>query len=201
MKVIGIAGLIGSGKDTVGDMLVNNHGFRRVSYASTLKDAVAVIFGWDREMLEGKTSSARAEREVKDEWWSRKLGMPITPRFVLQHIGTDVLRRHFHDDIWIASVERRISSSKDDVVITDCRFWNEMDSVISLGGSVHRIHRGPNPDWYDDAIRNNQNRELNITLPAHTSETSHAGYPRFFSVIDNNGSLDDLKRAVDRLVR
>ena len=94
MKVIGIAGLIGSGKDTVGDMLVNNHGFRRVSYASTLKDAVAVIFGWDREMLEGKTSSARAEREVKDEWWSRKLGMPITPRFVLQHIGTDVLRRH-----------------------------------------------------------------------------------------------------------
>ena len=47
--IIGICGFIGSGKDTIADYLVNFHGFRRESFANTLKDAVAAVFGWDRE--------------------------------------------------------------------------------------------------------------------------------------------------------
>ena len=51
--IVGICGWIGSGKDTIADYLVNVHQFRRDSFASTLKSAVAEVFGWDREMLEG----------------------------------------------------------------------------------------------------------------------------------------------------
>jgi dephospho-CoA kinase len=57
--IIGVCGFIGSGKDTVADYLVNFHEFRRESFANTLKDAVAAVFGWDRTMLEGRTKTAR----------------------------------------------------------------------------------------------------------------------------------------------
>ena len=64
--IIGIVGLIGSGKDTMADYLVNVHGFRRDSFAATLKDAVSAVFGWDRDMLEGRSRSSRAWREQPD---------------------------------------------------------------------------------------------------------------------------------------
>jgi len=83
--IIGICGLIGSGKDTVADYLVNEHGYRRESFANPLKDAVAAVFGWDREMLEGRSKESRQWREQTDAWWSERLGMNITPRWVMQN--------------------------------------------------------------------------------------------------------------------
>ena len=89
--IIAICGLIGSGKDTTADYLVNIHQFRRDSFARTLKDAVAVVFGWDRELLEGRTKESRAWREQVDAWWATRLGIPdLTPRWVLQNWGTEV---------------------------------------------------------------------------------------------------------------
>jgi hypothetical protein len=105
--ILGICGLIGAGKDTIADYLVNIHEFKRESFATTLKDAVAHVFGWDRDLLEGRTKQSRAWREQRDEWWSARLGMDITPRWVLQFWGTEVARRSFHDDIWIASLENK----------------------------------------------------------------------------------------------
>lgn len=116
--IIGFVGLIGSGKDTCADILVSEGGFKRVSFATTLKDAVSAVFGWDREALEGNTEESRAWREEVDEWWAEKLGMPkLTPRWVLQYWGTDVLRKGFHDDIWIASLESKLLQMKQDAEI------------------------------------------------------------------------------------
>jgi hypothetical protein len=121
--IIGVCGFIGSGKDTIADYLVNIHGFRRESFANSLKDSVAAVFGWDRVMLEGRTRQAREWREQRDEWWSQRLDMPnLTPRWVLQHWGTEVCRMGFHDDIWIASLENKLRTVQDEVVISDCRF-------------------------------------------------------------------------------
>ena len=82
--IIGICGFIGSGKDTIADYLVNVQHFRRMSFAATLKDAVSSVFGWDREMLEGRTQHSRDWREQRDQWWSQRLGREITPRLILQ---------------------------------------------------------------------------------------------------------------------
>ena len=209
--IIGICGLIGAGKDTAADYLVNLHHFRRESFANSLKDAVAQVFGWDRTMLEGRTKQAREWREQVDPWWSERLQIPeLTPRWVLQQWGTEVCRGSFHDDIWIASLENKLRNSQDDVVITDCRFPNEIRAIKRAGGIVVRVVRGPEPKWYTAAESVNRGPDGNPSwslskvklekLGIHASETSWVG-TNFDAVLDNNGTLDHLYEQVKNLAQ
>jgi len=208
--IIGVCGLIGAGKDTIADYLVNIHQFRRESFANTLKDAVSSVFGWDRDLLEGRTKHSRAWREQVDPWWAARLGMPdLTPRWVLQYWGTEVVRRGFHDDTWIASLENKLRKTTDDVVISDCRFPNEIVAIKRAGGIVIRVHRGPDPDWYTFAETVNRGPERNIewswaktqldNFQIHASETAWIG-TNFDAIIDNNASMDHLYAQVNDLV-
>ena len=208
--IIGICGLIGAGKDTAADYLVNDHEFRRESFANTLKDAVAQVFGWDRTLLEGRTKEARAWREEVDTWWAERLNMPnLTPRLMLQLWGTEVCRKGFHDDIWIASLENKLRRSRDDIVISDCRFPNEIRAIKQQNGLVIRVVRGLEPDWYNAAVSANQGPNGNSTwslsrqrlqkLGIHASETSWIG-TNFDAVIDNNGTLDHLYSQLNDLL-
>jgi hypothetical protein len=209
--IIGICGLIGSGKDTIADYLQNIHQFRRESFAHALKDAVAQVFGWDRELLEGRTKESRAWREQVDAWWSARLKMPnLTPRYVLQVWGTEVARRSFHDDIWIAALENKLRKTTDDVVISDCRFPNEIKSIKNAGGIVIRVVRGPEPEWYLLAEKVNRGPTRNTEwalskarleeYSVHASETAWIG-TRFDAVIDNNADgLDNLYGQIKNLV-
>jgi hypothetical protein len=203
--IIGICGLIGSGKDTIADYLQNIHHFRRESFAHTLKDAVACVFGWDRELIEGRTRSSREWREQVDPWWSERLNMPaLTPRYVLQVWGTEVARRGFHDDIWIASLENKLRKTRDDVVISDCRFPNEIAAIRRSGGIVIRVTRGLEPTWFEMARRANAGSEIDKLalerLAVHASETAWIG-TEFDAVIDNNADgMDHLYRQINSLV-
>jgi hypothetical protein len=194
--IIGICGFIGSGKDTIADYLVNFHEFRRESFASTLKDAVSAVFGWDRTLLEGRTKEAREWREQVDPWWAERLAMPtLTPRWVLQYWGTEVCRKGFHDDIWISSLENKLRNSKDHVVISDCRFPNEISSIKNAGGKIIWVQRGQLPEWYETAVAANQGhnwafQELKMRK-IHASETAWVG-TEFDAIVDNNGTIEDL---------
>lgn len=202
--IVGICGFIGSGKDTIADYLVNFHEFRRESFANTLKDAVSSVFGWDRTMLEGRTKAAREWREQVDPWWAERLDMPtLTPRWVLQYWGTEVCRRGFHDDIWIASLENKLRHSKDHVVISDCRFPNEIFSIRNAGGQIVWVRRGELPDWYDTAIEANKGHNWAIQdlkiQKIHASETAWVGTD-FDRVIENDGTIDELYKQVADLI-
>jgi hypothetical protein len=206
--IIGFVGFIGSGKDTAADYLVNFHGFRRDSFANTLKDAVAAVFGWDRVLLEGRTKEAREWREQRDEWWSDRLGKDITPRHILQYWGTEVCRQGYHDDIWIASLENKMRKTGDNIVISDVRFPNEIKAIKSAGGQVVRVIRGADPEWYQDAWNVNQG-PTNMTWAVskmrmeqrgiHASETAWIGKGIDLE-IDNNGSIDQLFAQIKNLV-
>jgi hypothetical protein len=203
--IIGICGFQGSGKDTIADYLCNIYGFKRDSFAATLKDAVAAVFGWDRELLEGRTRESRAWREQVDAWWANRLNMPdLTPRLVLQLWGTEVARKAFHDDTWIASLENKLARAHNDIVITDVRFPNEIQAVRDAGGIVIRVVRGPEPDWYHLAGRANAGSEIDKLalerLAIHPSETAWIG-TEFDAVINNNADgLDPLFSQVKDLV-
>lgn len=208
--VIGFIGQIGAGKDTAADFLVNNHGFRRDSFANSLKDAVAHVFGWDRVLLEGKTRESREWRDQVDPWWANRLGIPtLTPRYVLQYWGTEVCRAAFHDDIWIASLENRLRKTTDNVVISDVRFQNEITAIHQVGGTVIRIKRGPDPEWLDAAesvargpVGNDSwslSKERLKRSGVHASEYSWAGGKIDYTVV-NDTTMDDLFLQLDTII-
>ncbi len=95
LVIVGLCGGIGVGKDTVANILCENYGFVKESFASGLKDVVAAAFGWPRERIEGDTSENREWREKEDEWWSNRLERKITPRLMLQQWGQILLETNF----------------------------------------------------------------------------------------------------------
>jgi len=193
--IIGLCGLIGSGKGTAGEILVE-HGFVPLSFAGSLKDAVSAIFGWERALLEGDTDESRAFREEYDVFWTQKFGRIITPRIILQEFGTEVVRNNCLDSIWVDSLERKLSLYEN-VVITDVRFPNEIDFIKTMGGNIFQINRGDLPEWYRVAeISNTGNNDLFIKLfpDIHKSEWGWIGNKGIDYIIDNNGSKEDLEQ-------
>ena len=203
-QIIGICGLIGHGKDTAAGFLIEE-GFERVSFAGVLKDACANIFGWDRILLEGNTPEGRVWRETVDEWWANRLNIPdFTPRLALQQVGTDALRTHFHPDIWVAACERQIVNSEKNVVISDCRFFNELQAIKNLGGTTAVVWRHDKPEWWNSASSlNNANASkkkmhlvdaMSSKYPdVHKSEGSWAGGD-FDIQLMNTSTLEELKQ-------
>ncbi len=201
--IIGIVGHIGSGKDTVGNFITESVGKtgRTDSFAAPLKDLCSSIFGWPRHLLEGNTMESREFRETPDIFWTRKTGIDnFTPRLALQLVGTDVLRDHFHNDIWINSLEYRLRKISDSntVVVTDARFTNELDIIKHLCGTIIWVQRGELPAWYETAVEANGGNVVSKRImttryrDVHQSEWNWAGYP-VDHIIRNTGTLEDLK--------
>lgn len=139
LKLIALTGPAGSGKDTAADHLVENHGFVKVSFAEAMKEGVKTMFGLDDEHVYGN----------KKEEIIPELG--VSPRYILQTLGTDWGREMLHPDIWIAAVNKKWydmkfaeiagDSNGTGMVISDLRFENEADWVRRQGGIV--VHISP----------------------------------------------------------
>ena len=194
--IVGMCGLIGTGKDTVADILVHNYNFKKLSFADKLKDGVATVFSWDRQMLEGTTDESRSWREQRDEFWSRETNEHITPRLVLQMFGTDCMRNGFYDGIWVSLVKQQLLNNKDkNYVIPDVRFENEAKMIRSLGGRICQVRRGPDPLWF--RLYKDLGQE---PTDVHKSEWAWANVQMDY-ILANDGTTEDLKNLVkDHLV-
>jgi len=190
MTIIALCGFAGSGKDTVADYLVKHYQYQKLSFASVIKDIASIVFMWDREKLEGLTEAVRIWREQVDEWWAKHLNMPqLTPRYVMRYFGTDLFRKHWHPDIWVKIVERKLSSY-DNVVITDCRFVNEIDMLVSNGAKIIRIERNM-PPWYYQFMDNTNNTPPSEMGLLHESETNWIRC-KYDHVLKNDSTLECL---------
>jgi predicted HAD superfamily Cof-like phosphohydrolase len=175
IKVIGITGRKGVGKDTLGKFLVDNKGYERLGFADALKEATKNIFGFNDEQVYGNL------KENVDEFWQK------SPREILQYLGTNVFRNSIQDfmpnvgkDLWIHVVKRKILNRLKEnpdakFVITDVRFQNEIDAIHELGGKIIKVSR---------TVTNDANSLHESEMSIDTLETDY--------VINNNSSINEL---------
>ena len=167
--------------------LVEEHNLKN-KFADKLKDA-ALMFDWDRDMLEGETSSRywREQPRVLD----KGTGKEITFGLVLQLFGTDCMRMGFYDGVWVSFVKKTIQENpQNNYVIPDVRFENEAEIIKALGGNVWCVKRGPDPLWFRQYV------DLDIEpTDVHRSEWAWAK-TSFEHSIYNEGTIDELKSQV-----
>jgi hypothetical protein len=194
--LIGLIGLNGSGKSTVANLLQDNYNFEIDSFAKPVKDIAAIIFNWERDMLEGLTEESRNWREKKEEEWSQILNKDISPRMILQMIGTEFGRNMLGENIWIESLKKRSENKK--IVISDVRFANEAENIKKSGGILIRIKRGEDPSYLNDILNNkfdncNELKEyMSINYPNVHEANYMIGLLQPDYVITNNSTIDDL---------
>ena len=210
--IIGISGFINSGKDTVADIICKaqlpgimqqNSIYAKHSFADKLKDAVALMYGWDRSLLQGDTDRSREWREETCPRWG------VTPRKALQDVG--VAMRGVDSDFWVKSLLTRFKNDSH-VVIPDVRFPNEVDGIHELGGIVIRVERGEQPEWVDiitdheikstdDADKVDQFLNEMGFPNIHESEWRMACNDVEFDVVIENGSdIENLEHLIEHLL-
>lgn len=175
--VIGIGGLLRSGKDTVADYLVKEHDFVKLGMSDALADALYVLNPviWYR-------SDA-----VHYQWIVNKLGYVVAKtvpevRRLLQVLGTEVGRNMISPTVWVDITQARINAltaAGKRVVITGIRYQNELDMIHALSGVA----------WWVDRP------EVN-TGSTHSSETSVTG-DDFDAVIENTCSISTVYKITE----
>ena len=211
--IIGLVGFKSSGKDTAANILVEQHGFQSIAFADSIKDCLSSIFCWDREMMQGHTPESREWREQVDPWWVNKLGIPkFSPRWAMTHFGTNLMRDKFDQKIWIHNVERRLEQSKTrNLVLSDCRFPNEIEVIRNQSGKIWRINRGVDPIWMNVAktaakplrthdVTWNQSvgsaRAMLAQMEIHESEWAWVNEPLDFNAM-NDSTFENLENVLN----
>ena len=136
--VIGLTGPAGSGKDTIANYMCSVHGFTKISFAGPLKSAISSLFTISPGIWEDRV----LKEEVIEEWGK-------SPRELAQWLGTDILRKHIDDEIFIKTTRRAIRDL-DKVVVSDVRFDNEARMIINdFEGEIWRLHAGQRLKHYN----------------------------------------------------
>lgn len=239
-NLIAISGKLGSGKDEVASMindLVKSH-YEVKKFAGKLKDIVCLLLGCTREDLEDRDFK---NTELSKDWWyylspankmisykekyiidGKDCPLPasdlvkLTPRLLLQLLGTECGRNIIHPNIWCNSLfaeYRPLDDSKranlgnvidysdcefPNWLISDIRFSNEAIALKERGGVIIRINR---PRVGIEHMNDGSKRLAQNPIEEHESETGLDDYKDFDFVIENDGTLEDLKEKVKTIVK
>jgi hypothetical protein len=169
--MIGLIGQKGSGKDTVADFLVEYHGYQKLAYAAPLKRVCRELFLLDEDQLH----DPQRKEEVDDFW-----GM--TPRQMMQRVGTDLVRTHLGQDFWLKHMDLTLSSlpSMDRVVISDIRFPNEATLVRRRGGRLIRIVRTDQLHHHDSDTHASEKDQMEIEVDEVIVNDHRLGIDKFY---------------------
>jgi len=185
--LIGLSGKARVGKDTFAVMLADEFqkqeqmNFVALAYADEMKNDLMKNFGLTREHLYGSL------KEVPDERFPKPDGSGFwTPREIMQEYGQWC--RKIEPNHWVRRLYEVIDREKlNNVIVTDIRQMNEVQAVLDRGGYHIRLNREDR-----DSI-NNSNHETETALDEENYQIDFH--------IENNGTLDDLKRAAKGTVK
>lgn len=202
--------------------------FQIKKYADKLKNIVCILLNCTREQLEDRTFK---ESKLSDEWWYYKIPsgsgsfelvpyighnkpnswvaeanprylVKMTPRLLLQLLGTECGRKIIHPNIWVNSLmseyksyEIQVGTTPENLrwvevlpkwIITDVRMPNEAQAIKDREGFLIRIERTEfNPD---------------LRASLHESETALDDYDGWDVKIYNHGSLVDLVQESEKII-
>jgi hypothetical protein len=171
---IGLSGWAKSGKDTVANYLVENYGYKKLSFAEPMRESLLRL----NPLVPYMQSEIRLATAVRHMGWEDLKRINPEVRELLQRFGTEVGREMFGQNFWVDLAISKIQPG-DKVVFADVRYKNEADAIRNLGGPVVRVAR--------DGVGPANN---------HSSEHDLNTYD-FDLVVANNGSLDDLWTFID----
>jgi hypothetical protein len=194
-RVIALSGWKGSGKDTVADYLQNEYGYTKLSFAASLKDIVAQMYGIERAWLDDPTRkeaplyqypavitdefTAEMHRLLKSElvagYW--------TPRALCILEGS--IKRSVAPNFWILKIIHQIiSNPHTHYVVSDMRYRSEANTfeVLLPETKIMRVHRHGDVNTKDPSERDLDN------------------YEQFSHRILNTGTVEELYRQVDRII-
>lgn len=178
VRILGLAGRKRSGKNTAAEALRRPpYNAVEVGFADKVKSIARDLYGLDDAQLYGDL------KEVRDPRYG------LTPRFIMQRLGTEVARS-IYADTWVrylmeVEIPRRVPALGF-AVVTDVRFSNEVKAIHDAGGLVFRIERP------------------SLVLDESSNHPSEAEIDRLDvdRVIVNDGTVDDLhdkvRATVDR---
>ena len=132
IRLIGLAGAAGAGKDTLATLMVVDN-WKHVAFADPLKDICIRHLGLSRDDVytqEGKMKF--------NQFWG------MTNREILQRVGTEAMRNGFDKDVWVKIMELKLENMLmygEKVIVTDCRFDNEAELIWRLGGVMANVVR------------------------------------------------------------
>lgn len=182
-RILGITGEMRHGKSTLTAELVKRYGFTEYAFAQPLKRGCAILFNFTDEQL------YQDQKEQVDLRWG------ITPRKVLQVVGTDLFRNLIHvylpklqlkHTLWIENFIRWQSAQSGNIVVSDVRFMDECEVIQNMNGIVVRIVR--------PSLINRKDEKH-----THASETSTSLLPVNHTIY-NDSTLDALSGKIDQMI-
>ena len=133
--IIGLTGRARSGKDAIADILVKHHNFTKIAFAGPIKEMTQKLLQMTPATLE----------QTKDYGLHHLDG--VTPRRIMQTLGTDWGRDIIHKELWIRIAEERMnllmetSEEGRNLVFTDVRFDNEAEMLLAYDASIYQVNR------------------------------------------------------------
>lgn len=197
--LVAFSGKIQSGKNTAANLFAKNIRYRysivqHRYFAFKLKQVVEILTGikmkqsfTDNFFSNGITDFTTEDKSIFIPEFDMSVGQ------MLQVVGTDVFRDHFHKETWIRSLFLDYDSYERNNtcwVITDCRFTNEAEYIKNNGGILIRVNR-PDLEQLDESGRDR----------SHPSEIALDLYDGFDYIINNEGGLDDLEKKIVDIIK
>ena len=181
LRLIGLVGYAGTGKDTVRQLLEMEHGFVGLAFADPIRSMLRTLY--QQSGIDEKYIDERDCKEAPIEDLATQ--QPVTYRQMAQTLGTE-WGRSLSADFWLELMTSRIAAFRRHgerlFVISDVRFVNEAKWVKDAGGELWRIHRpGVAP------------------VRAHASE-AEIELIECDRLVDNSGTVDDLWTRVDSVM-
>jgi hypothetical protein len=178
----------GSGKSTIADYLIAQHGFTRLGLAEPLKDMIRMLL----ENYGYNPADAYHMTHVNKHAPLPEIDPRIDARHLLRTLGTEWGRTCVHPDIWLRCWSARYLKLRarglNNVVVDDMRFLNEATHIDRYGGQLWCVNR-PGTE-----------RGTTHASEGGLDDLDSDPFLSFTQVLHNDGTLADLYSALDTIL-